>query len=542
MSSKDSPPAGSSPNDPNPSLGGNEPSGFSTPEGHSPLQGDQAPSPHQGSTEPTIWHNTEEIKKHPLVHTAVMLAKEGIDFCNLKSYGTLDSQNSQDHKKVLLSLPGKFTVGNVKPEVKEDDETDPFAVFATSRPGVGIVFNEELANVSTNAAKGAWKRKKFNKEMVDDQNILNFIAMFQETIEHELGHMKYHHEGVKDDNGGKTDPEHMVRSPQRIRFEAGFEAQKNIRINNFPKEDIESIRCKVLDKVQIDGHTLDLRFAFFSHRPTKNFLQWDEDSDCEDIIVEFDDLLEHMDYPRACGGKKRKREDGDFFSDPPDDEPSTDRGGDGDGDEDSNPPSFQRNGRSWIESVKEFLPIAMNAFESTIEKKKPQFETSSNWKDPLLRRVVRRQVEGQSFEKCDIKLMTCDKDRKKKTRFHPQDDIYVKLSIHNGSERDVMIMIAPGPFFGRDGLEVEIKGATAGPLVLSYDAFGLKIPPSESYTIFRILTKPDARKRDVGYATPPIGHYTAAVPWFSEYHGRIPTCSFSVVSRRRSPRRSGKSK
>ena len=473
-----------------------------------------------------------------------MLAKEGINFCNSKSYDALDSQNSQDHKKVLLSLPGKFTVGKVKPKPVKGRplKDDPFAVYAACRPGVGIVFNEELAKASTHAAKYAKKFQRPNKSMDNNQNVLNFIAFWQETIEHELGHMKYHREGVKDDNSGKSDPEQKVQSPQRIRFEAGYEAQKNIRINNFPKEDIKSMRCKVLEILEIDSPGLDLRFAYLSESVEPGGeIQFEA---LDEIPVDLDELLEHMDYPSksACGGKKRKREEGNFFSNPPDDEPSTDRGGDGDGDEDSNPPSFQRNGRSWIDSVKEFLPIAMNAFEATIEEKKPQFETSSNWEDPLVRCVVRRQVEGQSFKKCDIKLMTCDKDQKKKTRFCPQDDIYVKLSIHNRSERDVMIMIAPGPFFGKRGLQVEIKGATAEPPVCWYNPCGLKIPPSESYTIFRILTKPDASERDVGYATPPIGHYTAAVPWFSEYHGRIPTCSFSVVSRRRSPRRSGKSK
>lgn len=242
------------------------------------------------------------------------------------------------------------------------------------------------------------------------------------------------------------------------------------------------------------------------------------------------ELLEHVDYPKArdCDGKKRKRDGGDFSHNPPDDGPSKDKGGDGDGDADKRP-SSERNVRSWLKSVEHFLPTAMAAVEYIENKKPPQRETSSDWKDPLLRTPLSRWFRGQTFEKCDMELMTCDKDRKKKTRFGPQDNIYVKLSIHNKSKRDVFVAIAPGSTFGRDGLQVHIEGATPGRPVLSPNPFGLQIPPSESYTIVRILTKPNAEKRDVGYTTPTPGQYEASAPWFSKYHGRIPTCSFSVV-------------
>ncbi len=528
MFSKDSSPAGSSPNDPNPSSGGNEPSGYSTPEGHSPSHGDQAASTNQRNS---IWDNVEDIKKHPLVYTGVLLAKEGIENCNSKSFDTLDSKDSKDHKDALLSFPGKFTVDKL-----EDD------VYATYRSGVGIIFNGSFANRSTNAAKhaSAWEDHPTESIVDNQQNVRNFIAFMQELVEHELGHVNYHWDGAKDDNSGEPDPKNKLLTPRRLRFEAGFEAQKNIRMNNFPKESVREATCRILEPhpTRSQDFVLNLTFQYLSENPTDELDQFEEE---DNIKVGKDELLKHMAYPKAgaCDGKKqndgkkRKRDGGDFSHNPPDDGPSPDKGGDGDGDADKRP-SSERNGRSWVESVEHFLPIAMAAFESTIE---IQRETSFDWKDPLLRTVLRRWWQGQTFEKCDIELMTCDKHRKKKSRFGPQDNIYVKLSIYNKSKQDVFVGIAPGSAFGRRGLQVHIAGVTPEPLVESPRPFGLKIPPSESYTIVRILAKPNAEKRDVGYTTPIPGQYEASVPSFSKYHGRIPTCSFSVVGNRKSTRR-----
>ena len=133
-----------------------------------------------------------------------------------------------------------------------------------------------------------------------------------------------------------------------------------------------------------------------------------------------------MDYPRArdCGGNKRKREDEDQSFDPPDDGASTGKGGggdrDGDGNGDPRPSSSERNTKTWLESVEHFLPIAMKAYETTIETRKPEphYETSSDWRDPFMQTVYRYEMlKGQTFAQCDVEVVTCDEDRNAKTQF-----------------------------------------------------------------------------------------------------------------------------
>ena len=85
------------------------------------------------------------------------------------------------------------------------------------------------------------------------------------------------------------------------------------------------------------------------------------------------------------------------------------------------------------------------------------------------------------------------------------------------------------------GLYVEILGATEGRVVCGR-AKVLEIKPSKSYTLFRILTKPEMDEF-VEYTTPPPGQYKAIVPWFEKYHGGIPSCEFSIVRKSHRPRR-----
>ncbi len=239
--------AGSSPNDPNQAAGGSPPGGRPPSGDRSSSGGDPAPSPNQGNPAPTIWNSVDDLVQHPLLRTALMLVKENIELCLSKSYASLDSATSRDHKRVLLSLPGRFGLGDLGEGVR-----------ACYRPGVGIIFDKDTVNRSTNIARVASKLER----ITNSDSLLNFIALLQETVEHELGHMKYHFDGVKDDNNGKNDPENRFNTPEKHRHEAGFAAQESIRKNNFPNEEEEHENFRILETLPDadDGTFLMLYF------------------------------------------------------------------------------------------------------------------------------------------------------------------------------------------------------------------------------------------------------------------------------------------
>ena len=496
----------------------------------------------------TIWDSTDspELQQHPLLQLVFRLLKQNLDGCLSSSYRDVDTEDATDHKQVLLTLPGKFGIDDLRPDV-----------YATTRAGVGILFNKALVESSTGYVSkitGLRMGSKALQKLLGDENILTYIAILQEALEHELGHLKYHCEGVRSENKGKTDfrcPEFEKTTPEKLRHEAGVTVQQRIREDNFD-EDVGRADCKVLklnsprkDNSHFMIPLLRPVFEYLTERPVDRHDQFelrgdesdeegagDERSLDDDVAsVTKKELLEHMEYPsnlvRPCS-KKRKRDnsDIDFSGSPPDDSGPSKKDGGGE----QPPPSSGRNCGSWLGSVEAFLPAAVRTARSVTnkfnQKKMAPFETDFEGDDHLANRPAKNSLfKPQDQRRCQYKITFCDEERNSKTEFDPSDHIYVRLLVTNPTQDVISIGTPIGKNFGCS-LVIRIDGLKPGRI----DFVRLRwkvLQPGSSYTFFREFTALE-RKESVAYHTPPPGQYTARV-WVTDQSIQDSQADFSVV-------------
>jgi hypothetical protein len=130
---------------------------------------------------PSIWDTPISLDEHSSL-------KENIENGLSYSYRNVDSSIHMDHKSALLSLPGVFGL---------QDMGKNSVVLAKCIAGVGIVLNKTLVEKSTAYANSMANEPGGIAELYQDLNIIRYIAIMQETLEHELGHWKFHCDGVK---------------------------------------------------------------------------------------------------------------------------------------------------------------------------------------------------------------------------------------------------------------------------------------------------------------------------------------------------------
>jgi hypothetical protein len=131
---------------------------------------------------PCIWDSLDALQGHPLLHTALENVKAKIGNCLSRSYDICDKPDTNDRMQVLLNLPGVFTVGDMESE----DPQDIDYAFTDNR---GVTINEILVNASTAYHEGGEH---------DELTTASYVALFEEVIEHELAHLKTHHEKLDD--------------------------------------------------------------------------------------------------------------------------------------------------------------------------------------------------------------------------------------------------------------------------------------------------------------------------------------------------------
>ena len=137
---------------------------------------------------PSIWDIPISLDEHSLLKIALKIVKENIENGLSYSYRNVDRSIDMDHTDVLLSLPGVFGL---------DDMGENSDVLAKCRAGVGIVLNKNLVEKSTAYANSKANEAGGIAELYQDFDIIRYIAIMQETLEHELGHWKFHCDGVK---------------------------------------------------------------------------------------------------------------------------------------------------------------------------------------------------------------------------------------------------------------------------------------------------------------------------------------------------------
>lgn len=483
-----------------------------------------------GSGGVSIWDTIDNVAEHPCVVVAVKGFMAKLDLCVSKSYVIVDNEDETDHKAALLRLPGKFyimpTDGYAVSIGEDDGDGDP----------VGIAFNEELVVASTNAVADFSGNPD---DMVNDHRIMTFIAVLEESLEHELelGHSKLHNEGMVDpDDAGKKDCAFKKNTPEKLRHEAGYATNQQIRADNFPNEARDNT-CALIELNPKRKRNL------FEGALNPYLVRLPESKKKEDprlfsgsTTLTLEEIAQHMDYPKdpEQRGGTPCQSSGRPFS-----ESNEDGGDDKDDDDDAGaggppdeprrkrqkpdgpppPPSGAGGGSGWLDRVASLLPDAVkNAKKATAKRLSKITETPCSGDEERLTHADLGVDEDDLMEQCDVNVKFCNKDRELQETFLSSEDVCVLLKVTNTSQKDVVVPITRETFFGRNGMKMEILGMKRG-RVTPVRAFHLPLRPGEHYTFFRVLTKAAAKSK-TGYGTPGEGVYKAKVGFFkSEFPG-----------------------
>lgn len=160
-----------------------------------------------------------------------------------------------------------------------------------------------------------------------------------------------------------------------------------------------------------------------------------------------------------------------------------------------------------------------------------QVETSLSGYDPLRRRPTNRSINTLDrldvLRDCFFRITFCRQNREETAVFRQDERICLKLFVENTASDCISIATCEDTYFGRGGLSVQIEGME--PLRINWrDYRYLELAPNQTYTYFKILTKPK-KDEQVAYATPPPGHYVAKVWVFGQPLQNTDT-TFSVVA------------
>ena len=377
----------------------------------------------------------------------------------------------------------------------------------------------------------------------NDKNVLQFVALLQQTLEHELGHLKFRTEGVLPLNGGKPDKELLGRTPEELRFEAGYAVKCEIRKARF-QDEVAGGELVLIEQhspvgdlpVETCRSYLSPNLKFRNSDDGGKRLDIDEDEEFVQPLLDKDEILRLMDYPKAgsyCLIKKRKRDDNSDRGQDDNDEPS-EGGGDSnngeDGKRDDRSPPKSSSGRApcpWQESIQRYLPREVNNAQLH------QFKSSL----PLRRsdtQVLSRHAGGRvtdekiaAFQSCHFRLKLCDISKNETTRFSPGDRICALITVTNTTADPAVVYLTAGKYFGQYGLIVEIEGLMRRPRMGNSYIHRMILEADEDYSCFRVLTK-SVGDDQVGYATPPVGQYIARASVFGKPVGN--PVQFSVVN------------
>lgn len=444
----------------------------------------------------TIWESVDGLQEHPLLFRALNNVKAKIENCLSRYYSICDSDGVPNHKNVLLNLPGSFLVapaliGPVLPgAAQEGSIQDAYEECGSD----GITFNRELVMAST---------AYFNGAAVDDLTTNSYVAVFEETIEHELAHLKMHQE---EKLGGSFAPGVSTPDGRPYLSESGYAVQRNIRARAAAAEEPASI-------LEVSEASINQGFApplGLYRIPLSHFNDEDTDITFTENPLSEEEIDAHMKYPNDCVKEKRERDSASATgaeSGTGSKRSKADDGGD---------PATRETSTSPRRSMDHRAGSARGGQERS--------GTDETGQDRDERRVSKRIPDffGRSAQKCSVQVVFCDENRDVKTAFLRSDRIYVLMTFRNSTTRDTYANVPKFTFARGGGIFMTIDGC---PLRNTRCRYGtrvpiVRIPAGEAYTFFRLLCVPpeDALNTSVRLATPQEpGDYVARVMRFPSF-------------------------
>jgi hypothetical protein len=383
----------------------------------------------------TIWDTIDVFDEdYEIFYDALMKVKRKIENGYLSdSYAAKAENNgtSTNHQYILLNLSGKIRVGYVG--------GDTYA-FADRK---GIKFSRDLVYASSNYFNK--QRFKTVEEALDDLDGLSYSAVFQETFEHGLVHLKHHTERV-------DDPGFNQERDTSLYEEAGY----SIHRQNWSHSSGDA-KPRILEMNSLNGWNPPLNLEhsdFMFNDGIIDVKSWKTSK------ISLDQLKAHMKYDIPAERR---------YQDDPVAKNKLERR---EGDENStSPPVTVTSGNAAVVITEEVIG------EKEVLHQPYQHIKSEN---PDL-------LDNSSEKKTTVDVQFCNMDKNPCTIFTTAEDIYVKLtfSVPKDSTEDAYVWMYRGRFSRRVIYMIIERTPRRHGTDVRYNDVATKISPGESHTFFR---------------------------------------------------------
>ena len=451
---------------------------------------------------PSIWDSVDTFRDISVIfHDALVKVKKKIAGGNLAaSYAIADTVGTDNHRNVLLDLPGTIQLADFRIRGR-NFRRDSYAFTDES----GITFNLNLVM----ASQDFYTDEELDFDSVDAalQHLdgLSYSAVFQETMEHELAHLKNHCQKM-------NDPDVMIPTQEGspLYGESGFSVQRAIRhdhTNNRTEARILEVSSAcfarnwrapvglVYGLLEIDGGAIDVRKDQQQRQP-----------------LGLDDLREHMGYGRVQG--RGDTAGGDVAGLAQAGAESVESGvAQGskkrDRDEDGADSAGRSGGRYYLRRSRSSSPCSDGVISRTVRENNPaasarrsiifkkdvesgskEVESGSADEEERLHQLFVELREagaignlGKGAQNTTLQVVFCDKNGQMRESFSPKEEVYVQLTFTNPTGEDAFVVLHQENF-GRGAISFSLHGQDGRYCITSpRDAYVVaQISPGNSHT------------------------------------------------------------
>ena len=378
----------------------------------------------------TIWDTIDVFDEdYEIFYDALMKVKKKIENGYLSDSNAAKANNngtSTNHRKILLNLSGKIRLGYVGGDIY---------AFADRK---GIKFNRDLVYASSNYFNK--QRFKNVEEALDDLDGLSYSAVFQETFEHVLVHLKHHTER-------RDDPGFNQERDSPLYEEAGYSIHRQNQSHSS-----EDAMPRILEMNSLNGWNPPLNLEY-------NDITFDNGiivvKNCKTSKLSLDQLKAHMKYDIPAEERYQ-------------DDPVERR----EGVEDYlSPPVTVTTRNATVVTTKEVNDEeeVLHQLYRHIKSENPDLLDNSSRKDPTV-----------DVQFCNVYKNPC-------TIFTTAEDIYVKLtfSVPKDSTEDAYVWTHRGRFCRQVIYMIIERTPRRHGTDVRYNGVAAKISPGESHTFFR---------------------------------------------------------
>lgn len=410
------------------------------------------------------------------------------------AYKNHDSEDKTDHLSELLQLKGGAFV---KPSTVEDQKLSPACCDRH-----GIYFNQDLVFACLQYLES-------NSHLDTDQKILNdktgasFIALFEMAIWHELGHIKLHQE-----KEGNRDEWRLTQEISGGEFplygESGYAIEAAIRRLFCDEQGTSDSPIYVLQPITKRSTAFatnpfrDLSIRKFTYDPSRDPPLRSITPDPHINGMSVEDIRAFMEFglrPLVAQGENN----GD------DDDDDDDEGREGGGDSDARGSGKRK--RSGVDEGnrsggKRTLGTSKGSSSDERSTSKThswgEGSTETYEKAKILQSEAELNQDSYNQECRSVSLLLCDSDGNGKYTFTPDENIFVRISAKNETDRPCHIILKKGKTFGRCGHYMKIDDCplkytpSEGNVFECYDI--VKLDPGEDRYFERMLAAGSAEK------------------------------------------------